>query len=380
MGVAKKRNTSIDIIKGIAAFCVVAGHSLFPWTHFISLFHVAVFFIASGFFFMESYSKDGKSLLSFVKKKFITLWLVYVVWMAIFTLLHNFFIAIHVYTNDPRLLEYVPDTLATLKEPMSLAEMGVNILKSLIFHGGTEMGSAFWFIETLMELAVVYSVINFVLKKKFKKETETILLYQTFVAVAFLILGFICAKTNHTLHGLSKMLSVYILYHGGYVLKMSRIYEREWTGVAHFSALAVSLAVLIGCDRIGFIALNVNEYVNPFFLLVASFAGWCFLYETAYYVQKVAYVPKVLVYMGRNTLAVVVLHLLCFKIVNMFGVIIFGKPACLIAAFPVLYEGGAWWIAYTAVGLGVPIALNVLRKKWMSAVFAKLNDQKSTEV
>ncbi|MBO7516002.1 MAG: hypothetical protein J6T47_10305 [Lachnospiraceae bacterium] len=84
--------------------------------------------------------------------------------------------------------------------------------------------------------------------------------------------------------------------------------------------------------------------------------------------------------MGRNTLAVVVLHLLCFKIVNMFGVIIFGKPACLIAAFPVLYEGGAWWIAYTAVGLGVPIALNVLRKKWMSAVFAKLNDQKSTEV
>lgn len=169
MGAEKKRNTTIDIVKGIGVFCVVAGHSLFPGTHFISLFHVAVFFIASGYFFKESYSENGKNLFLFVKRKFITLWLVYVVWMAIFTLLHNFFIVIHVYTNDPRLFEYVPDTLATLKEPMSWAEMGKNIAKAFVFHAGTEMGSAFWFIETLMELAVTYGIIDFALKKNSKR-------------------------------------------------------------------------------------------------------------------------------------------------------------------------------------------------------------------
>ena len=340
MGAEKKRNTTIDIVKGIGVFCVVAGHSLFPGTHFISLFHVAVFFIASGYFFKESYSENGKNLFLFVKRKFITLWLVYVVWMAIFTLLHNFFIEIHVYTNDPRLLEYVPDTLATLKEPMSWAEMGKNIAKAFVFHAGTEMGSAFWFIETLMELAVTYGIIDFALKKIVKDEAKKILLYQTIVSVVFLILGFICAKTNHTLLGVSKMLSVYILYHGGYVMKRSRIYEKKWNNGVHF-------------------------------VVVASFAGWSFLYETSFFVQKIAYLPTALICMGRNTLAVVVLHLLCFKIVNLFGVIFSGKPACLIAAFPVLYEGGAWWIAYTAVGLGVPIALNCLRKKWVSEYIIK---------
>lgn len=371
MGAEKKRNTTIDIVKGIGVFCVVAGHSLFPGTHFISLFHVAVFFIASGYFFKESYSENGKNLFLFVKRKFITLWLVYVVWMAIFTLLHNFFIVIHVYTNDPRLFEYVPDTLATLKEPMSWAEMGKNIAKAFVFHAGTEMGSAFWFIETLMELAVTYGIIDFALKKIVKDEAKKILLYQTIVSVVFLILGFICAKTNHTLLGVSKMLSVYILYHGGYVMKRSGIYEKKWNNGVHFVVLVLSLAVLLGCDRIGLIALNVNEYVNPLFLLVASFAGWSFLYETSFFVQKIAYLPTALICMGRNTLAVVVLHLLCFKIVNMFGVIFSGKPACLIAAFPVLYEGGAWWIAYTAVGLGIPIALNCLRKKWVSEYIIK---------
>ena len=371
MGAEKKRNTTIDIVKGIGVFCVVAGHSLFPGTHFISLFHVAVFFIASGYFFKESYSENGKNLFLFVKRKFITLWLVYVVWMAIFTLLHNFFIEIHVYTNDPRLLEYVPDTLATLKEPMSWAEMGKNIAKAFVFHAGTEMGSAFWFIETLMELAVTYGIIDFALKKIVKDEAKKILLYQTIVSVVFLILGFICAKTNHTLLGVSKMLSVYILYHGGYVMKRSRIYEKKWNNGVHFVVLVLSLAVLLGCDRIGLIALSVNEYVSPLFLLVASFAGWSFLYETSFFVQKIAYLPTALICMGRNTLAVVVLHLLCFKIVNLFGVIFSGKPACLIAAFPVLYEGGAWWIAYTAVGLGVPIALNCLRKKWVSEYIIK---------
>jgi len=368
MGAAIKRNTSIDIIKGIAIFCVVAGHSLFPLTHFISLFHVAVFFIASGYFFKASNSEGGKNLFLFLKRKFITLWLVYVIWMAIFTLLHNFFITIHVYTDDPRLLEYIPQTLGTLKERLTLTEMGENIAKAMIFHAGTEMGAAFWFIETMMELAVAYCVIDFALKKIFKKEAETILLYQTIVSVVFLILGFICAKTNHTLHGLSKMLSVYILYHGGYVMKRFRIYEKERSESVHFAVLAVSLAVLIVCDRIGFISLNENKYVNPFFFLIVSFAGWSFLYETAFFVQKFSGLTKVLVCMGRNTLAVVVLHLLCFKIVNVFGVLISGKPACLIAAFPVLYEGGAWWIAYTAVGLGVPIALNQLRKKCLMSL------------
>ncbi len=47
------RNTKIDVIKGMAIILVVLGHCGFPATNFIYLFHMAVFFIASGYCWNE---------------------------------------------------------------------------------------------------------------------------------------------------------------------------------------------------------------------------------------------------------------------------------------------------------------------------------------
>ena len=35
-----KRNASVDIIKGLGIFCMVFGHSGFPYIHFVYLFHI----------------------------------------------------------------------------------------------------------------------------------------------------------------------------------------------------------------------------------------------------------------------------------------------------------------------------------------------------
>lgn len=39
----KERNISIDIIKGIGIILMVGGHCGMPFTHFIYLFHMAIF-------------------------------------------------------------------------------------------------------------------------------------------------------------------------------------------------------------------------------------------------------------------------------------------------------------------------------------------------
>lgn len=39
----KKRDETIDIIKGIGILCVVIGHAHAPFSSFIYLFHMAIF-------------------------------------------------------------------------------------------------------------------------------------------------------------------------------------------------------------------------------------------------------------------------------------------------------------------------------------------------
>ena len=89
--------------------------------------------------------------------------------------------------------------------------------------------------------------------------------------------------------------------------------------------------------------------------------------ETTFYrakeVQPV--VEKMITCLGQNTLAVVILHFLCFKLVSLVGVLIQGQPIYLIAAFPILYEGIIWCIAYLLCGLGVPVALSIGWKKYL---------------
>lgn len=80
----QKRNLVIDILKGLGIILMVAGHSGFPFTRFIYLFHMAIFFIASGFCFKSQSSDNIGTTIKFVKSRFVKLWLPYVVWTAVF--------------------------------------------------------------------------------------------------------------------------------------------------------------------------------------------------------------------------------------------------------------------------------------------------------
>lgn len=139
----KNRNINIDIIKGIGIILMVGGHCGMPFTHFIYLFHMAIFFMASGYCFNASNSETMQDVLSFVERKFKGLWFPYVLWTAVFSLLHNVFIKAGIYSPTP----------------WSISEIGKNIIKSFFLHGHTQLGSALWFISALMQIAVLYCCI-----------------------------------------------------------------------------------------------------------------------------------------------------------------------------------------------------------------------------
>ena len=59
-----------------------------------------------------------QDVLSFVKRKFKGLWFPYVLWTAVFSLLHNVFIKAGIYSPAP----------------WSISEIGKNIIKSFFLH------------------------------------------------------------------------------------------------------------------------------------------------------------------------------------------------------------------------------------------------------
>ena len=73
------------------------------------------------------------------------------------------------YTDNPLLLEYVSGPNIKITDYWSTIDVIKNIVKAILLHGGTQIGGAFWFLATLMEISIGYCIIDIVLNNIFKK-------------------------------------------------------------------------------------------------------------------------------------------------------------------------------------------------------------------
>lgn len=354
---AQKRNPVIDILKGLGIILMVAGHSGFPFTKFIYLFHMAIFFMASGFCFKTDYSDTIHNSFIFVKRRFVMLWLPYVIWTTIFSLLHNAFISLNVYSNNPLILNYI-SIGGELTEIWSYKRILKNICMSFLLSGGTQMGGALWFICVLMKISLIYIFFDFFIKRFYK---NTIII-QGIVSGIFLCIGFIFYLKGISFLSLDKVLSYYCLFYFGFLLKTANICERFNSLYSRLSIFVGTFLILLVCYHFGRIELADTYYWNPLFLIITSFMGWFFLYEISYYVSKTTRIANVIILIGKNTIAVVILHFLCFKIVSLIGIKITDSPDYALACFPTFMKNGVWWIPYTFVGICIPVLMSVIYK------------------
>lgn len=356
----KKRDKTIDLIKGIGIFFMVGGHCGAPFTEFVCLFHMAIFIMASGYCYKQSNSNTIYSVFNFVYRKFKALWFPYVLWTAIYTLCHNFFIKINVYTNNPLFVEMVQGKYNRITNYYSFEKMVKNIGKAFMLQGGTQLGGAFWFLAMLLGISILYCILEFAIRHIVKEKYYD--LAQAICAVVFLAIGYWYRLVEKPLWGCARIFSCYILFYIGYMIKkksiLCKIRKKTW----HIVILLTCFLVLMLSKDYGNIDLGNNLYNNPVFLLLVSLSGWLFVYELASLIVKTRLLVRVTSCIGQNTLAIVILHFLCFKLVSYIGVVCEGKPLYLVAAFPVLYSGYLWYLAYLAVGIGIPLALSILWK------------------
>lgn len=95
-----QRDRVVDILKGIGIFLMVFRHARAPFSEFVLLFHMALFFIASGYLYKKEKCNSINNLVIYIKAKLRHLWIPYFITSSCFILLNNFFLKINIYTDN----------------------------------------------------------------------------------------------------------------------------------------------------------------------------------------------------------------------------------------------------------------------------------------
>ena len=331
--VLKERNQTLDILKGIGIILMVVGHSGFPYADFIYLFHMALFFMASGYTWNDSKVRNvstlGKAFLSRVQG----LWIPFAVGNGIFTLLNNLFVRLDLYS---------PTKNGLINSRLT----GILLGKNLLFQGDTQFGGASWFLRTLFLISVAHLLIRYVTTKMKHGKVLFALAVGLTLSMAEII--------NYTRWelplGIHTCFAAYTAFLLGFVLRKTRIMERVGKYCVPIAVASFGLLVLLGrLDTVGMGAGNIGSL--PFFL-TASLAGWFMIWGAASMIQ--GWFGKCLAYCGRLSIWIVMLHFLAFKPVSFAYLLWIDGDRSRLSEFPTLEEVSLW-IAYSIAGVVLPL-------------------------
>ena len=358
------RNNIIDILKGIGIIMITGGHCDAPFRFLYSVFHVAIFILASGFFYKEENTDSFGLTIKYFIKKFKALWLPYFLGITIFTLTHNLQYNLGIITSDTRVFEYSINAYSyeMISNIWGIKEMLKSIVRAFFLGGGVSFAGNFWFLRVLLMVTLLYNGISWLVKRFFK----TSMISQTVVSLLFLAAGFMLQKKGLELYGIASTLSCYSLYHIGTFIGYyyrNKVTEKE-NKLYGVMALSVIIILLIDIRRVEIfeLSLNINKYPDPIFLIVASVAGWFTMCLISGLINKVSGIREFLVVCGKNSLLIMILHPICFKIINAIQVELYDLPHYALASYPVIFSSGLWWMGYMCVGVLVPLAFAFLWK------------------
>ncbi len=347
-----KRDTSIDVVKGIGIILMVWGHAYGPFKHWIYLFHMAIFFIASGILWDDKKVGDIGKCKEFFIRKMKTLWLPFVLCNAFFNLMHNIFLKTGIYSDNVKITKLIKGPGNCVQEYRNAGETFVAILKNFCFAGGSQLGGATWFLRTLFCVSVVYMGIIYV-SNKFNIKKYTI----PFSAMICMAGAAIVSRYKLVLPlGIHCFFAAYLAFLSGVILHNMDIPDKIFRH--RNKTLTITLLLLCLLNHAGSINMSSGNITNPLFFLTVSVSGWFMLYSIASY--QCIRENRLLVFIGQHTLGILLFHFLAFKIVTWVYISLSNEKKLLLAAFPVIKNVAFLWLSYTVIGIAIPLMPGIL--------------------
>lgn len=336
----------ISIAKAIAIISVVIGHSGAPEIirNFVYIYHLPLFFFFSGYF---QKSPNNINELGFQIKKLLKgLYLKYLYWSIPILLFHNIFTYLYIYPigNYYSFGDYV----------------GKGISMIILMGPNEDMLGAFWFLKALLICSILAIIILYVLvnikKSNINHPHRTVA-----IVITTLCLTLVCSKYNLNIPGFGKA-QIYGLgfsfYMTGYLcgkIDFREAFNKLGT-VQKFGLMFLLFTILCLCSNIDHFELVLCDWKLIFPYYIVACGGIVLMTFLSLMLEKSN--PKALCYIGNNTLTVLALHFLSFKVVSCLIIQRMRGDISQLSEFPVLIDHGYWeWIFYTTLGVGLPIIL-----------------------
>ena len=345
----KQRDLSLDIVKGIGIILMVVGHSgvSTPVANFIYLFHMALFFMASGYVWKDSKVSDLPTLLKSIWSRVKGLWIPYAVANGIYTLMTNLFVKMHIYP---------PEQFLTPKQIV------INLVKNILFASDTTMGGASWFLRTLFFVSLVHMVVRYIATKiKFGKVFFAAVIVVTLAGAEYVNLTRI-----EFFMGLQTCFCGYAAYLFGMLLR--RVDAKKYIAKFRYLAAVLGFGLVLLLSQFDTIGLGVGNIGCLPFYFAASLCGWVMTWGVAEIVKGAP--ARFLAFCSRSSVWIVLAHFLAFKPVAWLYLTLTNGGIENLSAFPVF--SAPWlWIAYTVLGTLLPLGLCICVRKIISLIKKK---------
>lgn len=339
----RSHNTHISITKGIGIILMVIGHSGSPQLvhDYIYLFHMPLFYMASGYFYKGSHVLHKKK---FIAKRIKGLYVPFLKWGFIFILLHNLLGYLQLIDINGEGYHVVYDWKMYLKATRAVLTCAMP--ESLI--------GPVWFLEGLFISYLFLLSLDYAVSKIVTEENKRIITNCVIVLI-ILIATFITTDTCNIIfpRNIDRDLGCISLIYMGYV--SAKLNNR----LAYKAVPAVFcfLAIAMVARYWGTISVADFTIRNPFIFLSCGYMGWYLIMYVAQIIEKRHdRLCKFLNYIGEHTMTILVFHLLAFKFISLIIVYVYHLPFSSMADFPVITSGNGWWIAYGIAGVALPVA------------------------
>lgn len=357
----KIRLTYIDVVKAIAMISVVFFHAcstnvnifITPnafWIRFTSAYAMPVFFFINGFLYKND---NPERPIPLIIKKVKSYYLPFVIYNLFYVLAHNIFVVLHMVDENYGNGYYDSKTFCK------------HIILAVTGHRELFAG-ALWFLGSILIISVIFVGTEFIIAKIFRGKYRLIIL--GIIAVACLVLGNSGYITDRMKIATSLENTIYFYF--------GILYKAK--GLNEFFTKKKNIYVIVGV-LLNFVVSYNNQYpivpitnVRLYILLsyINAFAGIIAVMMIAQ--NKVIMGSKLLNVVGKNTMDIMALHFMIFKVVSILIIMVNGLSILRLPEYPVLTDvNGCWWILYVLVGVTVPTLFGVLRHRVIDIVKGK---------
>ena len=358
------RNNNIDSMKGMLIILVVLGHTYNKFCYgFISLFHVGLFFVLSGYCFNQKYSESVLSLWDLFKKRIKSLWVPYVAYNFIFLILMNILIKIGFLTSSDTYFSYEPYLKDGYCFPITILGAIKAFIKSLFFINSRPFAGGLWFLGGLFYVTFLYAILQFILRK-FKIEK-----FHIIFSIILLVLGWFIVKLGY-IQKIPFLKQVSIIFVSE-ILFCIGSYVREYIIIPRIKILfyyvgfVLFFVVLCLLSTFGTISIASVNIKNPLFYIVSILSGGGFIISLVKIIENMN-LKKILYffsYLGNKTIPILALHTLCFKIITLIQIKYYNGDKILLAMYPVWKNTFLWSLLYLFAGLFIPLLISSILTK-----------------